>query len=199
MQVHLIRHTRPAVPEGTCYGRTDVPLDEAAFEAGVEHLASHLPGGMTFHASPATRCARLAAALVERTAGRSAGVDARLHELDFGAWEGRAWRDLPRAETERWTTDIVNEVPPGGENFLSVWQRVHAFHRDVVLAALDAGVERLAIVGHAGSLKVLVLRALGLSPSHYGQADVAQARASLVEVRRGRDGEPIERLMFLNR
>ena len=40
MQVYLIRHTRPDVPEGTCYGRTDVPLDEAAFEAGVAALQS---------------------------------------------------------------------------------------------------------------------------------------------------------------
>lgn len=199
MQVYLIRHTRPGVPEGTCYGRTDVPLDEPAFEAGVAHLAAHLPQGMAFYSSPATRCARLADALVERTGGRSAGTDPRLHEIDFGTWEGRAWRDLPRAETERWTADIVNVVPPGGENFLSVWQRVHAFHGEVVEAALDAGVECLAIVGHAGSLKVLVLRTLGLPPSHYGQADVAQARASLVEVRRGRDGALHERLMFLNR
>ena len=199
MQVYLIRHTRPGVPEGTCYGRTDVPLDEVAFDSGVDHLVSHLPGGMMFHASPATRCARLADALAGRTGGRNAGTDARLHELDFGAWEGRAWRDLPRAETERWTADIVNAVPPGGENFLSVWQRVHAFHREVVEAALDAGVERMAIVGHAGSLKVLVLRALGLPPSHYGQADVAQARVSLVELRRGRNGALFERLMFLNR
>lgn len=199
MELYLIRHTRPAVPEGTCYGRTDVPLDEPMFVAGIEHLAAHLPAGMRFHTSPATRCARFADMLAQRTAGTQAAADVRLHELDFGAWEGRAWRDLPCDETEAWTADIVNRTPPGGENFMALWQRVAAFHREVVEAALDAGAAHLAIVGHAGSLKVLVLRALGLPPGRYGQADLAQGRVTRIDLSRGGDGSLVERLMFLNR
>jgi alpha-ribazole phosphatase len=199
MEIYLIRHTRPDVAEGTCYGRTDVPLDEAEFAARVPPIADLLPRGMAFHSSPASRCARLATALADRTGGTVAGTDARLHELDFGAWEGRLWRDLPREDTERWTADIVRGAPPGGETFAAMWERVSGFHESLLEQAERSGAGRLAVVGHAGSLKVLLLRALKMAPAQYGSADIAQGRVSCIEARRAGDGAWFERLMFLNR
>lgn len=199
MEVYLVRHTRPDVPEGTCYGRTDVPLHEAEFEARVPGIAAHLPAGMVFYSSPASRCARLAERLVDATGGSLAGVDGRLHELDFGAWEGRAWSALPRDQTERWTADIVHYAPPGGENFMALWMRVTEFYQAILDAAHSGSAGRIAIVGHAGSLKVLVMRALKMSPDAYALADVAQGRVSRIDVTRRDDGEWFERLMFLNR
>ncbi len=199
MEIYLIRHTRPGVPEGTCYGRTDVPLDEAEFSARIPQIADHLPAGMAFYSSPASRCARLAERLVAHTGGSLAGVDGRLHELDFGDWEGRLWSDLPRHETEKWTGDIVHCAPPNGENFMAMWGRVSEFYEAILDAAFAAGHERIGIVGHAGSLKVLVLRALRLAPHQYSLADVAQGRVSRIDARKTAEGELFERLMFLNR
>ncbi|MBL8383157.1 MAG: histidine phosphatase family protein [Burkholderiales bacterium] len=199
MEIYLIRHTRPGVPEGTCYGRTDVPLDEADFAQRVPAIADHLPAGMAFYSSPATRCARLAESLAARTGGALAALDARLHELHFGDWEGRLWRDLPRAETASWSADIAGVAPPNGESFGALWARVNAFYDATLAAALAAEVPRLAIVGHAGSLKVLVLRALRLAPADYMQADVAQGRVSCIDVRQTGAGAVRERLLFLNR
>ena len=62
MEIYLVRHTRPGVPEGTCYGRTDVPLDEADFETRLPAIANHLPRGMRFYSSPASRCSRVPSA-----------------------------------------------------------------------------------------------------------------------------------------
>lgn len=199
MEIYLVRHTRPGVPEGTCYGRTDVALDEADFEKRLPAIADHLPRGMPFYSSPATRCSRLAGALASATAGVLAGIDARLHEMHFGDWEGRPWDALPRHETEAWTRDIVNRAPPNGENFAAMWERVTAFYCGAVEAAHAAGHERIAIVGHAGSLKVLVLRTLGMAPAQYGLADVAQGRVSRIDAKKTADGQWFERLMFLNR
>lgn len=199
MEIYLIRHTRPGVPEGTCYGRTDVPLDEADFAARVPAIVDHLPAGMAFYSSPASRCARLADALAVETGGALAAIDARLHELHFGDWEGRLWADLPRAETARWSADIAGCAPPNGESFGEMWMRVSAFYDATMASAFAADVPRLAIVGHAGSLKVLVLRALKLAPGDYMQADVAQGRVSCLEVRQTRAGSVRERLLFLNR
>ena len=199
MEIYLIRHTRPGVPEGTCYGRTDVPLDEAEFSARIPLIAVHLPSGMVFYSSPASRCARLAERLVAHTGGRLAGVDGRLHELDFGDWEGRMWSELPRHETERWSGDIVHYAPPNGENFMTMWGRVAQFYQAILDAACADSVARIGIVGHAGSLKVLVMRALRLAPDQYALADVAQGRVSRIDARKTAAGELFERLMFLNR
>ncbi len=199
MEIYLIRHTRPGVPEGTCYGRSDVPLDEADFAARAPVIAGHLPSGMVFYSSPATRCARLAEDLVARTGGSLAGVDGRLHELHFGDWEGRAWRDLPRHETERWRGDIVHYAPPNGENFMSMWARVTGFYQTILDAACAGSEARIAIVGHAGSLKVLLMRSLKLAPDEYALTDVAQGRVSRIDVKKNAEGELAERLMFLNR
>ena len=199
MEIYLVRHTRPGVPEGTCYGRTDVPLDEADFETRLPAIADHLPRGMRFYSSPASRCSRLAESLVTATDGMLAGIDARLHEMHFGDWEGRLWGELPHHETAAWRRDIVNCAPPNGENFSAMWERVSAFYLGALETAFAGGEERIAIVGHAGSLKVLVLRTLGLAPSQYGLADVAQGRVTRIDVSKTADGGYVERLMFLNR
>ena len=199
MEIYLVRHTKPDVAEGTCYGRTDVPLAEGEFHARVPHIAAHLPRGMVFYSSPASRCARLAERLVAVTGGSLACVDGRLHELHFGDWEGRTWNELPREQTERWTSDIVHYAPPNGENFMAMWGRVTEFYQLILNAAFAGDNERIAIVGHAGSLKVLVMRALKQAPDEYALTDVAQGRVSRIDVRRRDDGDLYERLMFLNR
>ena len=147
MEIHLIRHTRPGLPEGTCYGRTDVPLDEAEFSARVARIADHLPADMVFYSSPASRCARLAERLVADTGGSLAGVDGRIHELDFGDWEGRLWSDLPSHETDRWRSDIVHYAPPNGEGFMAMWDRVSAFYQAILDAAFAGSQARIGIVG----------------------------------------------------
>ncbi|HEY4370330.1 MAG TPA: histidine phosphatase family protein [Burkholderiales bacterium] len=198
MQLYLIRHTRPDVPEGLCYGRHDVALHEDDFAARLPLIAAHLPAGLALHCSPASRCTRLAQALVSRGGGSLAQPDARLHEMHFGDWEARLWRDLPREETLRWTGDIVGETPPGGENFMEMWARVAAFREEVIRPATQK-MEALGIVGHAGSLKVLIMQALKLPPLQYGAFDLAQGHVSRIDVRVDAAGALAEKLVFLNR
>jgi len=199
VEIYLIRHTRPAVPAGLCYGRHDVALDEADLMACVPRILEHLPRELTFYSSPASRCTRLAERLVAATGGTLAGIDARLHEMHFGDWEGHLWSDLPREQTELWTSDIVRYSPPNGENFMAMWGRVTEFYEGLLDAALRGQGAPLAIVAHAGSLKVLVMRTLNLAPRQYACTDVAQGRVTRIDVNRSDAGELYERLMFLNR
>lgn len=199
MEIYLIRHTRPDVPEGLCYGRNDVPLDEADFVSRLPQIVAQLPRGMPFYSSPATRCVRLAERLVADTGGALAGVDERLHELHFGDWEGRLWRDLPREETTRWTGDIVQHTPTNGENFMAMWDRVAQVYQSILEAAWSGSLQQVGIVAHAGSLKVLVMRTLKLAPDQYASLDVAQGRVTRIDVNKTAEGALTERLMFLNR
>ena len=61
MVIYFIRHTSVDVPQGVCYGQTDVPL-KPTFEAEATQTAAHLQG-LSFdkvYTSPLTRCVRLA-------------------------------------------------------------------------------------------------------------------------------------------
>ena len=40
-------------------------------------------------------------------------VDARLSELDFGAWDGRRWVDVPQSAIDAWCGDFAGRPTPG--------------------------------------------------------------------------------------
>jgi alpha-ribazole phosphatase len=152
VQIVLIRHPAVRVAPGTCYGRLDLdPHPDAA--ADIARLAAIITafGGRVW-TSPARRC--------RVVAGPDAIVDARLRELDFGAWEGLAWDAVPRAALDRWAADPLGFAPPGGESGAALLARVAAFH-----AELRARGEDCAIVAHGGPLKLLSALLRGAPPN----------------------------------
>jgi alpha-ribazole phosphatase len=159
MIVLLVRHPAPDVPAGVCYGRQDLPL-RADSLALLPSLAAeiHAHGIATVRASPAKRC-RLLADFVVAMAHRSLLVDPRLQELDFGAWEGVAWDDIPREELDRWAADPLEFAPPGGESGAALVARVRQVHQAIVAAREDC-----AVIAHGGPLKVLAALLRGKSP-----------------------------------
>lgn len=154
MRLVLVRHTPVAGVQGLCYGRTEVELAESFAADAAAVLAALPPGPWTLYSSPARRCRRLAAWL-----GGPVSIDARLQELDFGAWEGRAWDDLPRHELDRWCAAFVTLPPPGGESFAGLAARAGAFVADV--ARRHQGGTVLAVT-HAGVIRALLAARRGL-------------------------------------
>jgi alpha-ribazole phosphatase len=149
----LIRHPAAVGAAGLCYGRTDLPAGDGAatIAAALGRLAGI--GPCQVWSSPAARCLGVARGIAEAT-GATLWIDTRLHELDFGGWEGRPWRDLPRAEVDRWIADPRHLAPPGGETGAALIARVRAF-----LGALGGGAQ--AVVSHGGPLKVMAALAAG--------------------------------------
>jgi alpha-ribazole phosphatase len=148
MKLHLVRHPRPDVIPGLCYGASDV--DVAADElARVQVLltAAGLPGALPVHSSPLRRCAALAQALRPRVLH----LDARLAEMDFGDWELRRWDDIPRAEVDAWAADLPHYRPGGAENVLDVARRVTAFTTDL----RATGAQQALVICHAGTIRLL--------------------------------------------
>jgi alpha-ribazole phosphatase len=172
MQLVLVRHPRPDIEPGICYGSSDVASSAAATASVLAALrAKDLPGTLPVYASPLMRCADLARQLDVPVA-----FDTRLAEMDFGAWEMRAWDAIPRAEVDAWAADLLHYRPGGGESVLEVAHRVAAFRDELgqhdALLICHAGTMRLLAALHAGgSLEQAALRAAA-SPHRIGYGEV---------------------------
>lgn len=141
MILHLIRHPRPLIAPGICYGRLDVAGEHPALVAA--RLLAELPAGLPVYSSPLRRCRELAGHLQAQPV-----IDGRLAEMDFGEWEGRAWDDISRAELDAWAADVAGYAPPGGESPAALQQRALAF-------VAELRVPEAVVVTHAGVIRVL--------------------------------------------
>ena len=125
MEVILIRHTSVDVLPGTCYGQTDVPLRSTFPEEAktvCERLTIHLPFDEVY-TSPLSRCTRLAA-----YCGYSdARHDARLLELNFGAWEMQRYDEIRDPHLEEWYADYLHQPATDGESFEEQLKRISSF------------------------------------------------------------------------
>jgi len=104
MTLWLVRHARPLVEPGICYGALDVAADDEANRAAAQVLASELPKGLIVCVSPAQRCQQLALALHLQRPDVQLQTDVRLREMDFGIWEGVAWSQIPKDALDAWTS-----------------------------------------------------------------------------------------------
>ena len=147
MRLYLVRHPKPNVPAGYCYGRTDLPAQAADIERVLAVLNKQdLPGAMPVYASPLQRSAVLAHQL-----SSAPTFDARLAEMDFGAWELRHWDDIARDEIDAWNADLLHHRPGGGEDVLQVAVRVAAFRADMQRARHAEAL----VICHAGAMRLL--------------------------------------------
>lgn len=103
--LYLIRHTRPDVAPGICYGRLDIDV-AASFAQEAQCVQAWLPPPDLVLTSPLLRTRRLATYLARQHCELHS--DERLLEKHFGAWEGRAWNDIPRGEIDAWAADVID-------------------------------------------------------------------------------------------
>jgi alpha-ribazole phosphatase len=178
MELALIRHPRTSVAADVCVGQLDVEC-ASGWEAHVERLQRVLGTPDRLVCSPLVRCRGLAD-LLGRSYGLAPELDDRLKELHFGRWEGRRWSEIDRAESDRWAADYLHATPPGGESYEALLTRVDAF-----LADLGRSSERVAIVTHAGPLRAVLVRCLGLPPQAAWKFDVGYGRVTRLAQRGG--------------
>lgn len=170
MRLHLIRHPKPVIAPGVCYGRHDCPAEGVA-ETGLA-LRVTLPAGLPLWSSPLIRCRALAEQLHAHPV-----IDDRLAEMHFGDWEGRRWDDIPRAELDAWAADVAGYAPPGGESPRDLQRRALDF-----VASLD--VPEAVIMTHAGVIRTLLAHWRGLPPERWTELNFAYGSCTVVEVPR---------------
>ncbi|KMY85358.1 Alpha-ribazole-5'-phosphate phosphatase [Candidatus Paraburkholderia calva] len=190
MDLVLIRHPEVDVAPGVCYGRSDVPLlrdaNESARDVRRRLDTLGVPASVAgWHASPLRRCESVARAL---TGDVPVHIDARLAELDFGAWEGRAWDGIERALIDAWAADIEHARLHGGESLAQFAVRLTAWLDDTLAHADVASVH---VIAHAGAMRVLTAHLLGIAPA--GVLQWPLAFGGIVCLRRSGNGWALAR------
>lgn len=147
MKVTLIRHTSVDVPQGTCYGHTDVPV-KASFpnEAALvkSNLAAFAPFDKVF-CSPLMRAVKLATYCGYPDAQR----DERLMEMNMGDWEMQLYDEITDPYyIQDWYNDYLHLPTPNGESFEMQLCRVSKFLDDL----RQQPYENVAIFAHGGVL-----------------------------------------------
>ena len=159
MHLYLVRHPQPAVASDVCYGSTDVAVAPQEHARVASALMAILPKGAALFSSPLRRCAELAERLAPLGCA-SPVLDARLAEMDFGAWELHAWNDIARCEIDAWANDLIAYQPGGGESVMQMAERIRAFYAEVQRTQ-----QNCIVICHAGSIRMLTacLRNLSLT------------------------------------
>lgn len=166
MNLYLIRHTRPAIAPGVCYGRLDVGLAPES-EADFERTLAAIPPISSVWSSTLERCLALARLLAAR---RRVPLirDERLVELSFGTWEGKRWDEIDRSQSERWTQNFWDMPPPGGETAAALYARV----AEVISEIERSGQESIAVVSHGGPIRAALSVCLGTNPQQFPEPTI---------------------------
>jgi probable phosphoglycerate mutase len=173
---------------GRLQGHTDIPLNENGREQARRNgriVAEKVPEAAAYDyvASPLLRARETMEIVRETLRLDRAGyrVDDRLRELGYGAWEGRTLEELRTSDPARFhqrETDKWDFLPPAGESYALLWQRVAAWFATV---AGDT-----VVVAHGGVGRVLWGHFAGIAPevivtTHFPQDQVMVWRDEKIE------------------
>ena len=156
----LIRHGLTAWNvEGRFQGQTDVPLSDAG-RAQAEALAGYVAavqGVDAVVASPLVRAVETARIAFPE---QPIATDARLRELNFGAFEGRTLADNEADPAwPTWIADPYALATPGGESYRALRERAVDWLADARTAYAGGHV---VAVTHSGTIQMLLAEILGV-------------------------------------
>lgn len=145
----FLRHPKPDIADGICYGQTDMDIAEIG-HTQIEEALITTPTIAKLLSSPALRCRELTLCLAKRD-GIEPIFDERLWEINMGDFEGVRWDEMDREQSNKWLADPINTPPPNGEAFGDLQKRV--------LEALSDHMrnvhEEIIVVCHAGPIRAV--------------------------------------------
>lgn len=178
--VFLIRHGETAWhAEGRVLGQRDIPLSQPGI-AQAEEAAAALRGVKMAEvlSSPLQRAIQTAEIIGQDT-GIQIARDPRLIDFQLGKWTGMTYADVAKNEEyQRFVQQPESERIPGGESLDDIRRRA--------VAAVDQALrdnatgDALAIVTHAGIIRVLITHYMGSRPANYHRVRVSPGSISIL-------------------
>ena len=111
-------------------------------------------------------------------------ADHALREVNYGLWEGLGDKQLLEEWGDLWrrrVADPQNVAPPEGESYADLWKRLEPAWTRILQAHPD---ESVVIVGHNGSLRLLLCHLLGAPASNARHIRLMNTSVSSVEIER---------------
>ena len=151
-QISLIRHA-PVTPSSRLFGQTDadiIPLEDN----DINRLSLALEHCDAVFASPAKRCVKTCEAIFPNQPAPQL-IDA-FWEQNFGAWEDKAYTDIPDIGNLQGDA-LVTFRPPHGESFADVCARAIPALINIIETTNH---KHMAIFAHAGVIRAFISYAL---------------------------------------
>src|SRR5215472_4692764 len=98
MDLILVRHGDVDASPGLCLGQTDAPLSAAGFGAVQQLAATWIGDAPRFLFCSDLKRAQQAAAIFAARFAIEPLTDARLREVNLGAWDGQRWEEIMRRD-----------------------------------------------------------------------------------------------------
>ncbi|WP_293661848.1 histidine phosphatase family protein [Rhodoferax sp. OV413] len=155
MGLWVLRHAKPLIGQGVCYGQLDMPADPDLTLGAARAAAKALPANARLRYSPLQRCEQLTQALcsLRPDLALDCRPDARLMEMHFGVHESQRWADIDPGLVQAWTDDFADHRFGGAESVREFMARVGGVwdEREVEEVWVShAGVARAASLLHRG-------------------------------------------------
>jgi alpha-ribazole phosphatase len=192
MDLYLIRHTKPQVLDGVCYGQADIDV-ASSFDEEFEVLKNKLNAiqPKEIFSSPLQRCLKLAHASATHLNSATVMPDNRLMELNFGDWELQPWSDIPQGIVGEWTEAHIRHTTPNGESYQDLYLRAKNFLEEI--SEKHEG-EALIAFTHAGVIRALVAEALNLPLIHAVRLQIDYGSVSKIVIK-----DKVSQIGFVNR
>ncbi len=178
MLVYLIRHTKPKIEKGICYGFSDIELAnsyqrekqilldkiEIQLQKNKEKITE-----IIIYTSPLKRCQVLANDLKNDLNIKNQNnfvfkvkKNRKLKEMNFGKWELKKWNQINETQLRKWTDNFVTECVPDGESFEVLNKRVIDFWQNKIESKTKIAEPNtiIFVVCHAGVIRSILCHVL---------------------------------------
>ena len=177
----LIRHGPINAKPSRCIGWTDLPLSdpEQARKEAIKFV-SLIKTSKAVFTSDLTRAVQTATFIAQLLKCPMVATNA-LREMHFGQWEGKSWAEI---ETEfpdayrRYMRNWKTANTPRGESYSDLTGRVKSFLENIFK---KAEYRSIVIVGHAGSLRVIISEILGRSAEESMDIQIDRGKAVVLQ------------------
>ncbi|WP_075881099.1 histidine phosphatase family protein [Vreelandella massiliensis] len=158
LELVVVRHGLTAWNHERRYqGQRDIPLLLPEANADLDRLRDGFLNERfdAVHCSDLIRCRQTLAHVLSEPQV-SAHFDARLRELDFGAYEGKCYEELQDIAGYRaWIDSRGEQAPPGGESTAAMRERLSGWLEDMFTAAGAGKHRQVLAVTHGGVIREL--------------------------------------------